>query len=440
MNGARFTMGFFLIGRGADDSVRLLSSSLFATRQDALAELSRLSAQPGYDAWELEVFVADLESGAPVLLVRPEASETRAPVPEALAEAAAPVEQAAEPVAEPQAPEPAAVVPEAESVSDVPVAPEPAVGQTAQDGPAQAAPAAATLGEIAAPVAGLAAGGAAVLAADSAPEAEAEPTAAPADQDPLRDALLRTTEHMTAEGIEPPASAGLGIPAEGEPALASTAEQAPAEPFGAEPAAAIDETAFAPAVATEIAAGTWPWLETPAEPSAPKEPDASAPVETSQVLEPLGEPAPLPEEAPGPGDQTEEARPEADVAPAAVEDAQEPMSQMPAAQGVAAEPSDDEPEGESESDFILDLEGIQPVQIGTHEAALGQQAAPAEEASTAEAAPANQPTATPGYEKDSSASATSLLTEYTCDDCVYVDTCPNRDQRLPKDCGSFQWR
>ena len=32
------------------------------------------------------------------------------------------------------------------------------------------------------------------------------------------------------------------------------------------------------------------------------------------------------------------------------------------------------------------------------------------------------------------------LAEYVCDDCAYAETCPNKDQRLPKDCGSFQWR
>ena len=32
------------------------------------------------------------------------------------------------------------------------------------------------------------------------------------------------------------------------------------------------------------------------------------------------------------------------------------------------------------------------------------------------------------------------LSSYVCDDCVYVDTCPNKDQRRPEDCGSFQWK
>jgi hypothetical protein len=29
---------------------------------------------------------------------------------------------------------------------------------------------------------------------------------------------------------------------------------------------------------------------------------------------------------------------------------------------------------------------------------------------------------------------------YTCDDCVYVDTCPKARQDGPATCGSFQWK
>jgi hypothetical protein len=32
------------------------------------------------------------------------------------------------------------------------------------------------------------------------------------------------------------------------------------------------------------------------------------------------------------------------------------------------------------------------------------------------------------------------LNEYTCDDCVYVNTCPNQHQKAPAACGSFQWK
>jgi len=36
--------------------------------------------------------------------------------------------------------------------------------------------------------------------------------------------------------------------------------------------------------------------------------------------------------------------------------------------------------------------------------------------------------------------ASSPMDDYVCEDCVYVETCPNKDQRLPKDCVSFQWK
>lgn len=32
------------------------------------------------------------------------------------------------------------------------------------------------------------------------------------------------------------------------------------------------------------------------------------------------------------------------------------------------------------------------------------------------------------------------LASLTCDDCVYVNTCPNKEDLQPADCGSFQWK
>jgi hypothetical protein len=55
-----------------------------------------------------------------------------------------------------------------------------------------------------------------------------------------------------------------------------------------------------------------------------------------------------------------------------------------------------------------------------------------------EPAPANE-----GVEVDANverATDSGSMDDYVCDDCVYVSTCPNKDQRLPKDCGSFQWK
>jgi len=63
-------MAFFLIGRGPDDDLRLISPKSFESRQAAMAELSRLSAEPTFAHWDAEVSVMDLDTGAPVLLVR----------------------------------------------------------------------------------------------------------------------------------------------------------------------------------------------------------------------------------------------------------------------------------------------------------------------------------------------------------------------------------
>jgi len=49
----------------------------------------------------------------------------------------------------------------------------------------------------------------------------------------------------------------------------------------------------------------------------------------------------------------------------------------------------------------------------------------------AEAAPEPE---MPGYE-----AGDSDLSSLTCEDCVYVTTCPNKDERTPSACGSFQW-
>ena len=63
-------MAFFLIGRGPDDDLRLISPKSFESRQAAMAELSVLSAEPTFAHWNAAVSVMDLDTGAPVLLVR----------------------------------------------------------------------------------------------------------------------------------------------------------------------------------------------------------------------------------------------------------------------------------------------------------------------------------------------------------------------------------
>ena len=64
-------MPFFLLARDEDDQLRLLTPDASPSRQDALAVLAKLTSDPGFDAWDAEVLLVDIDSALPVLLVRP---------------------------------------------------------------------------------------------------------------------------------------------------------------------------------------------------------------------------------------------------------------------------------------------------------------------------------------------------------------------------------
>ncbi len=210
----------------------------------------------------------------------------------------------------------------------------------------------------------------------------------------LKDALLRTARQMEGEGIVAPESVG---PAEAEPEAVSEPE--PVEPAEAVPA--------------------WPW-DTQAPDTAPFALDALEEPGTDEgslvraagdddtmaaarpvILGAYGE-APLP---PQPDVLPAIDLPEVAAEPAAAEPVLEPeVVQSPASTEQVAEPA---PEP-AVSDFILDLDEVAP-------------------------SPATAPEA--GYSVTE-----STVAHMTCSDCVYVDTCPNKDQRDPSSCGSFQWK
>jgi hypothetical protein len=104
---------------------------------------------------------------------------------------------------------------------------------------------------------------------------------------------------------------------------------------------------------------------------------------------------------------------------AAVEPVEESpgVVQVGAAESQVAEVDETTPPvvAEGTSDFILDLD--QP--------ASGEPVFAAEPAAPL-----------PGVQPPLS----TALDAYVCDDCAYAETCPNKGQRLPKECGSFQWR
>jgi hypothetical protein len=406
-------MAFFLIGRGPEDDLRLLSGEFFATRQDAMAKLSSLSGDASFDQWDSEVFVMDLEVGVPVLLVRPQGSHPA----EAPVTTDAPAEDTGDAAAwEADLPDVEAEAAPAEAEVADEAAQAAAVGE-ADEVPAQTAEEAAT---------------------DTAeePVAASEETEAPegdsADSgglegDDLRDAILRTTRQMTAEGIVPPESAGLSSEDElqgdaGEPQGADEDVVAETAPEGQEPEEAVPAQAEAEELPVDAETTTpdedaqtgatiedaegapvWPWAA-PTEALSEEEPVISPDI--ADVYEALEEPQ---------GTMIDlDALDSEEAGAVGSTETHEPMS---------SSVDTDEAPGEAGSDFILDLDAIQPVAL--------------EDTETAESAPA--PSESP-QSPASDEEPYSSLTDYTCEDCVYVETCPNRDQRAPKDCGSFQWK
>ena len=472
-------MAFFLIGRGPEDDLHLLSATPLASRHDAMAELSRISSSPDFDQWDSDVFVIDLDSGIPVLLVRPTGASQQStesivaeapeqvvvvsaadawladmPVDSAGAvalEDAVVVESAAEVEPEPhessvpvvevatddgpglvaaQAEEPESL---AAQVFDEP----PALGEEATEEPVAARSddeavaeeewASALVGEES-PSEEL---GEEPVLVESEETPRTEPVGDPAIADQivaqsmsgsrresLRDAIQRTTEHMAEEGVVPPESIGAAEPFE------SAAELEPQE---GEPAEHVAEGSESVADETAETAAAWPWdVAHDEQPPVP----AVAP-ELAFVYSTLEEPAHSDEERLSPSaDLGEDARPVAlgslvDSGEAPVDSTHEvatahsPMSSL----GELVGPDDG-------SDFI-DLEEVAPDATAVPEKL--EDSAGASESDDLETTP-EQPgfSAAPGAEK--------MLRDYTCDDCVYVETCPNKDQRLPKDCGSFQWK
>jgi hypothetical protein len=431
-------MPFFLLGRGSQGDARLLTTELLATRQDAMAELSKLTADPFFSDWDSDVFVMDLDAGIPVLLVRPSVAHAVIAVE--------PVDLSAPAVEEPadvvvveeillvETVEPAAMVSEPEVplvAEEIAPEPGPSVHEPVEPAEPDDETAVATLADEAAIAAVIdtftpeaqsasavesqsvpviedlivAADGGEVAPtepelepvedgaiADAVTETALEPT--PLDEAPdavygLKDALQRTTEHMESAGIMAP-------------------ESIAAEPVGE----------------AEVEAGavpSWPWDTATAE-GEPEAAEQGAENDVAFVLHALEEPSD--DDAPmlrvsADDDDVAASRP---VILGAYGDepqaAREPMS-VDVPEVADAGPAEilvaaDAPEAAAPtaaddiSDFILDLESVRTV-------------------------PEVETVATSG--QDDAASA-----EYVCSDCVYDETCPNKDQRLPKDCGSFQWK
>lgn len=372
-------MSFILLRRTTDGEIHLLSNSSWSGRGDAMAELSRITAAPTFDRWDDEVLLVDVDSGTPILMVRPAAPEAVADEPGPVSEIAA-TDTA---LADADDGEPQDVDSPAEGALDAPEAgdggesdavDEPdAVEDTADDSSEETAEeagiveddtASSTDDEIAA-----------LLEDLDAPEA------VPSTPPSLKEALERSAARLEAEGIVAPESVG-PAPAPDESAPEATPVEAVTDDSAAEPVPVPDE---APAA--------WPWDTAPEE----KAFDLDAFEESHDQSESLVR-------APGDDETLSFAKPVilggeyADVVPATVVEAPAPAPE-PVAETPAPEPATET--DATGSDFI-DLGPAEP------------------------AAPAPM--------------VSDELSALTCADCVYDATCPNRGQLLPASCGSFQWK
>jgi hypothetical protein len=192
--------------------------------------------------------------------------------------------------------------------------------------------------------------------------------------------------------------------------LASPVDEPVAEDVDLAPAAGVWET---PANAPELADRG---VEPEPEPVLQPEPEPDSGPELGQTLELLAEPVSAEElllESPVEPHPEPALRPEPRLEPSPVP--------VPAAAPLPAmleeEPATDEPPGEID-------DGLPPVK-----------SAAVTEATIVEALPVVELDVGP-YE----VSGELVLERYTCDECVYANTCPKVGESAPAQCGSFQWK
>jgi len=427
-------MAFFLLGRTEDGAMSLLSGQTFESRQDALAELGRITGDPAFSSWDDEVMLIDLDAATPVLLVRPTAPASEAPT---------------EPLAE-GAPEPAAfaaiadevpvVFPEAVVVAPETVAHE---DETPEVEPAE---------EPVEPDAELPGDETEVqdaLVPDAEPDAEPEDAAGPVDElldepveapvadvdepvgvgegdeamDSLRDAIARTTEQMEASGIVAPDS--IGAAPELDEVVAVDTESEAVEPD-------LDDTADA----SDAVSPAWPWSMPPRTTTVPS--DATEPpseIDVTFLLEGLEEPS-LDDSGSLITSSIDDASLAASkpmILGAYGDDSAVTTTALLEAEALEPPVFDVAPEPErvessaDESDFIV----LDAVPEPAEEEPISEPVAPSAADDTETGTAAQTVPATDDL---------LSLSTYTCEECVYVETCPNKDQRRPEDCGSFQWK
>ncbi|MDH4139287.1 MAG: hypothetical protein OEV43_01825 [Coriobacteriia bacterium] len=382
-------MGFFLVGRKRDGgTLVLISPKLFGSRQEAVDELSGADVGP---ALESECYVVDLDSATPVLVVH--AADRAEETPAAAESASEPTEAAG--VWETPADEEAASSVDVDAVDQAFA--EAVIAQEAES--------------------------ADVLAEESAEEAP-----------DLADALKRAAGTLESEGITAPDSIG----------PATDADEAAAQ------------TSDAPAA--EDAKG-WPWdarSSDEAEAGAPAvaEPASVENAEAAEQAETLVGPDEVPAFVP---DALEE--PATDINELVTGRADETAFDLakPVIMGSYGDEegaqtqavSDTEPSTIEEPLPIVEPAGVQiaeaadePVDLSTPSEEEGVDLAGVIadlELDEEERASATESILEPEGPSGEIGKDITDVESLTCDDCVYLKTCPNKGGLTPSTCGSFQW-
>ncbi len=357
-------MSFYLIGRGRTaGEIRLLSDVLFDDRQTALDELAQMSAAADFAHRDADVFVVDLASAVPVLLVPPP-TETSATMP----------------------------------VLEVSV--------SAEEGLDEAADEEETAGVWEAPA----------VEAVEEPIADAVIEEAAEQPIPLADALKRAAGTMESEGISAPESVG--------PATVA------AWPWEADEQVVEQDSEDAVPAQAEVGE-----TEDAAEPESQKEFVPSALEEPSIDDEGglLGKSA-SEDDTPMPrpvimGDYAEDEIPPAPP----VEDFEE----LDVVEVVAEEPDVDVPAPPvEEADVVSDVVEVPGVEQDSDLGGILADLETIEEPTT----PGPEATMPQGDKPETLDAEDEASSELTCEDCVYVTTCPNKDDLEPSSCGTFQWK
>ena len=349
-------MGFFLLRRDGD-VVTLIAPTVLGTRQEALAEVSRASAAGALDADE--VFVIDLDTATPVLIVSPLSPPADTGVP-ALEDPAA-----GEPDATGGAQDDSATGNEALLVTRVEAAIAEAILADAEDSllpePANEA-----------------------LTAEETVEPETQPTALEPEEADHSKELEEAEEAVELEDEEPELSP--------EP-VAQTWPWDPVPTLSESPALLVEVQPDEDGDRGEVTAD-----------------DEDEVADEVEVLDVNGETDELPEEVSGLLADLEEIPPGVSVGDEE-EEAPEPPSEIAAAN----------PEGDDES---AQARAVADVLVGQSGPESNDAAEPSAEVKEAKA-----------YE-----AGASDITALTCDDCIYLNTCPKKGESDPTSCGSFQWK